>query len=58
MNKLYIINVYFKHTELLLGTLTAWSFDAIEKKRRDLEKSGLHFSLIENNEIHMIYYAR
>ena len=57
MNKLYIINVYFKHTEMLLGTLTTWSFDAIEKKRRDL-KTGLHFSLIENNEIHLIYNAR
>lgn len=57
MNKLFAINIYYKNG-YHLGTITAWTLEKIEKKRKQLEKNGLHFTLIENNDLHMIYHAR
>ena len=57
MNKLFAINIYYKNG-YHLGTITAWTLEKIEKKRKQLEKNGLHFTLMENNDLHMIYHAR
>ena len=58
MNKLYIINIYYKFTGYLLGTATTWDYVAIQKKRRDMENDGFIFNIQENNDIHLIYNAR